>query len=96
MSDEIKAGDLVMTIKPFTCCGASPKKMGVPFIAGESKYCHLHCNICGGVIWDVLSVEAPNGMGWVQKSRLKKIKPLSDDESTDTITDLDMTIKEVA
>ena len=45
MNDEIKVGDLVMVVKPKTCCG-SPKSIGrIHTVTGFYEICQ--CDACG-------------------------------------------------
>lgn len=70
--DVIRPGDLVMIIKPSTCCGSS-KRLGKVFTAGEVSGGAWRCSGCGA--WDdsVTVNHPPND--WVELSRLKKINP---------------------
>jgi len=89
MSD-IKPGDLVMVVKPKRCCGGG--SLGLLFTAGSSPFrSGWLCTQCqrsstGAVI------TTHEGDGWViEVDRVKKIDPLTEDDSLPTRRDLEVT-----
>jgi hypothetical protein len=79
---EIKAGDLVMIVKPWPCCGRS-KGLGKPFtvLFVRMSWPLIRCPFCDArnpqatvAVWDDGTV--------IHVSRLKKIPPLSEPVST--------------
>lgn len=89
MNEEIGVGDLVMIVKPLPCCGYSGslgnifKVLGVPFKP------FTRCLHCGHI--KSSDDEFDLGGGFVSAHRLKKIPPLSEDESINESKELEMT-----
>lgn len=87
MENDIKAGDLVMVVRPRVCCGFT-SGLGFTFVAGEIDSMPSLCNncekttsmpstLCGGY--------GANGLPFsVNLSRLIKIDPPAQPESTET------------
>jgi len=80
MSD-IKAGDLVMVVKPRQCCGSS-HAIGKVFLVVSVGIETVNCSICGKEEKMVVARVSTGLMGDI--SRLKKIPPLSDLEDVET------------
>lgn len=89
MSDSIKAGDLVMIIKPAICCGGT-ESIGQIFISGRIVKSAIGQCPCGAIYRDTSAYDASDNT-YVSVTRLKKLPPLPDDESNDTIADIDKT-----
>jgi len=46
MSNDIKPGDLVIKVRPTTCCG-NPSNIGIPFKVAKLHYGNFTCRDCG-------------------------------------------------
>ncbi len=93
MPDQIKPGDLVMIIKPTPCCGHAPR-LGYIFTVAEisSGLCHClncHCLNCHSVFISSTWAKEAQGDGGMLMSTRKKINPPADDESRETIRELE-------
>lgn len=85
----IKAGDLVMVVRPSTCCGDS-SGMGEIFQARAAEIrARGKCMVCQSVITDYFGVQK-EGRRWFQAGRLKKIDPPADGDSLPTRKDLEV------
>ena len=78
--DPINEGDLVMVIKPKSCCGAG--QIGFIFIAEDVRRGEGTCAHCGDKDND-WSAKVSGVDGWVQTYRLKRIPPQTELESVD-------------
>jgi len=76
----LSVGDLVMVIKPKSCCGAG--QIGFIFIVEDVSMGEGACVHCGaeGADW---SAKVSGVDGWVQTYRLKRIPPQTELESVD-------------
>ena len=87
MSKDIKPGDLVMVVRPTSCCGVA--NYGTTFVV--AKYADNvmgRCDCCGYIeLRDGVWVEYPDG-GAYPVSRLKKIDPPSEGDSLPTRADM--------
>ena len=87
MANDIKAGDLVMVVKPMPCCG-NLSWLGRIFKAGLVESCRYECEACGRRSIEVTAEcggVAPGGEVYsVEISRLMKIDPPAQPESTET------------
>jgi len=90
MSNDIKAGDLVMIYKPTVCCG-STVSIGQLFTAGPIVVGAFGRCPCGAAYRDTAAFDAADGT-YVSITRLKKIPPLG---KLEDIT-IDTPIKELA
>jgi hypothetical protein len=84
---EIKAGDLVMVVKPALCCGIS-KYIGHVFTVAGIDQGVARCGVCGSRGRDTVAYLSggPN----LTVSRLKKIDPLAEGDSLPTRRDLEV------
>jgi hypothetical protein len=73
MTKEIKAGDLVMVVKPRICCG-NGISIGKIFTAGIVTDSSIRCN-CGHVSFDIHKHVADGSGKYCEISRLIKIDP---------------------
>ena len=83
MSD-IKAGDLVMIVKPDFCCGAGLDEIGKIFTATYVGKHMGQCSECGYCCEEVLVCDDENYDEGFSAYRLIKINPPSIDESITT------------
>lgn len=84
----IKAGDLVMVVRPSPCCGNSAE-VGRIFMARRISSGPGYCKHCGDV--RIVSYAAPRLTGGaIEFSRLKKIDPLAEGDSLSTRKDLEV------
>ena len=87
MENDIKAGDLVMVVRPMPCCG-NLSWVGRIFKAGVVEQCSYGCSQCGRHSIELtteLSGFSPIGQPYaVEISRLIKIDPPAQPESTET------------
>ena len=83
MSDKpIQVGDLVMVVKPTTCCGSIETLGRIKRVIGPPRYPFATCSVCGKS-WQhdySTAVVLDNGKS-CERSRLKRIDPdnLKDD-----------------
>jgi hypothetical protein len=78
-----KVGDLVMLVKPKTCCGYSGALGHIFSITSMlPSYAYTTCVQCGDRRKAHQEVEL-DGISWAQEYRLRLIPPLSDDETTE-------------
>jgi ribosomal protein L37AE/L43A len=79
MSNDIKAGDLVMVVKPKPCC--NNYKLGKVWTVSRLFYNRWHCHQCGFTSKEsILMAEMSTGEA-TMAYRLKKINPPSQDET---------------
>ena len=71
MSEPIKAGDLVMVVKPSPCCGGT-RAIGDVFIVAKLQFLWFNCR-CGAQ-HDFVAFDAADGLV-AEVCRLKKIDP---------------------
>lgn len=81
MSNDIKAGDLVMVVKPTRCCESS-HAIGKVFLVTSVGIETCNCLICGKEERMVVALVSTGLRGDI--TRLKKIPPLSDLEDVST------------
>lgn len=82
MSDHIKAGDMVVVVRPRACCGATDA-LGMVFKVKEVRYqTTAGCPFCRVAATGFLAIR-PDGRGGLI-SRVKKIEPLPDEDEIDT------------
>ncbi len=87
MSD-IKAGDLVMVVKPTPCCGNS-SHIGAVFAVVNVVSTACTCGLCLRAFRDPVRItEGPNGH--VLVSCLKKIDPPAEGDSLPTKADIEV------
>lgn len=86
MSD-IKAGDLVMVVKPAPCCGDSRAIGCIRVVLGIERSA-WECSECGGATVETCAVLGDE-VG-CELSRLKKIDPPADGDSLPTRKDLEV------
>ena len=79
MNESIKAGDLVMVVRPSPC--GCDRSMGVVFHVRAVAQLFGHCAYCFQERFSWSAVAEDNGV-W-ELSRLLRIKPLSEPESTE-------------
>jgi hypothetical protein len=81
MYNSIKIGDLVMVVKPTTCCGSS-NSIGRVFKVLRSENMFSKCNHCGDLKEELHAVQSMQG-SWYGYSltRLIKINPPALDET---------------
>ena len=71
----IKKGDLVMVVRPISCCG-STKRLGEVFVAGDYWAGHAFCTVCGHDRTQYGPfIVVPGGNRCMEASRLTKIDP---------------------
>lgn len=83
MSNDIKAGDLVMVVKPTFCCGSGESLGNFYTVTGSPLYSLSRCAVCGFVTSTLNEVQLDDDEV-CEVSRLKKIPPLSDLEDVTT------------
>jgi hypothetical protein len=86
---DIKTGDLVMIIKPTTCCGRSDG-IGMTFSAGHVLKATILCPFCGDRSPIKVAVEKVGVDLYVEAPRLKKIDPPAEGDSLPTRRDLEV------
>lgn len=77
----IKTGDLVVVVKPTVCCG-NDSAVGKIFQVGKIESMVGQCVHCGSVAQDFGAEVADEPTRLFRASRLKKIDPLPQDETT--------------
>lgn len=91
MSDDIKAGDLAMTVRLRPCCGGGTlgyvlAVRSAPFVAKSE------CLECGKITEAlVVTVDGVGDEFVIEASRLKKIAPPAEGDSLPTRHDLEVT-----
>ena len=85
MAQGISAGDLVMIVKPSTCCG-NGTALGRVFTVAAVDPRGIRCLHCGQT-FSGPNVAHPDGRGYLP-SRCKRIPPTSASESTTTELEL--------
>ncbi len=87
MANDIKAGDLVMVVRPRTCCG-NCDALGSVFTVSNIEQSLAVCNDCKAEDWCVMAGDGTvNETGidnGVEIERLIKINPPAQPESTKT------------
>lgn len=83
---EIKAGDVVVIVKPTPCCGDTGK-IGVVFTVDWLAYAAGICNACGAGLIGAFVLE--DEAGGAPRALVRKIEPLADPETIET--DLEVT-----
>jgi len=83
MSENIKAGDLVMVVKPLSCCGRFDGVGFIYTVTGLPSHKLSRCGYCGIVEDSINELKLSDG-SVCEISRLKKIPPLSDLEDVET------------
>lgn len=76
MSEPIKAGDLVIVVKPKPCCGKGMP--GAIFRVTTVSGGPAHCMLCGHYYIDSLDAQDETDGAWVEVNRLKRIPPLEE------------------
>jgi hypothetical protein len=79
MSQNIAEGDLVMVVKPSSCCG-NGTALGLVFTVSTFDPRGVRCIHCGQT-FSGPNVTSPNGYGYIP-ARLKRIPPHSVSESS--------------
>lgn len=85
MSERIEVGDLVVIIKPTSCCGYSGG-IGKIYIVGNMRSFRGRCLLCGAIGNGEPLACWGSGSRGVPTRRLKKLPPLTEPE---TITERD-------
>lgn len=80
---EIKRGDLVMVVRPRTCCGGITD-LGITFIAGDFYTGVSHCPHCKTVVDSVKCVWVSEKYSVEIISRLIRIDPPALSDETET------------
>lgn len=83
---EIKAGDVVVIVKPTPCCGYTGQ-IGVVFTVKWLAYVAGICNTCGSGLIGTFVFEVEDG--GAPRALVRKIEPLEDPEAIET--DLEVT-----
>ena len=78
MSNGIKAGDLVIVVRPSRCC-SNTKTLGLTFVALDVVHAPAYCCYCdrGGIFTQAVI----SGFDAIDIDRLKKIDPPADGAS---------------
>ena len=90
MSKDIKPGDLVMKVKPNTCCG-DPNMLGVPYTVCEilHRTC-TECARCGAIMYQSLVTGTHDPNGGCELECLIKIDPPAEGDSLPTRKDIEV------
>lgn len=89
MSQDIKPGDTVMVVRGLRCCGNDGGHLGLTYVVSGVEMADATCAACGAPILEDVAFRASDEKGALV-SMLKKLPPLTEDESNETRQDIEV------